>query len=103
KSRNVWESSAGFPGLATILPVLITEGYHKRGIPLERIAQVASKNPATIFGMYPRKGVLHPGSDADLALVDLNKTTTVDASQLGSYSDYSLYEGRSMYGFPTMT
>ncbi len=72
KEGGIWKASAGFPGLATLLPVLLSEGHHRRGLPLHRIAELTSENPARIYGLYPEKGTIRVGSDADLTLVDLD-------------------------------
>lgn len=82
---------------------LIHEGYHKRGISLLGIVEKASRNPAQIFGLFPRKGTIAVGSDADLVIVDLDKELTVDPSRLHSFSDFSLLEGRTLKGWPVMT
>lgn len=103
KAGSIWTASAGFPGTATILPVLLSEGYHRRGIPLERIAQITSSNPARVLGCYPRKGSLQVGSDADIALVDLDAEFDASPAALSSYADYSLYEGWRLKGAPVMT
>jgi len=103
KKGNIWECSAGFPGTATLLSVLLSEGHHRRGLSLQRIAEVLSENPARLFNMYPQKGSLLVGSDADLTVVDLNMKRTVKASELGSFSDYSLYDGWELKGWPVLT
>jgi dihydropyrimidinase len=103
KEKNIWQASQGFPGTATILPILLSEGYHKRGLSLERIAQLLASNPARIFGLAPRKGTIAVAADADLTIVDLDKVRTVRASELGSYADYSLYDGWSLRGWPVLT
>jgi dihydropyrimidinase len=103
KDRSLWLASQGFPGTATILPVLLSEGYHKRGLSLERICHVLTAGPARVFDLAPVKGVLAPGADADFTVVDLEKTRTVRAEELGSYSDYSLYDGWSLKGWPVRT
>ena len=103
KKGNIWECAAGFPGTATMLPIVLSEGYHKRGLSLQRIAQVLSENPAKIFNIYPQKGSFLVGSDADLTVVDLEMVRTVKASELGSFADYSLYEGWELKGWPVMT
>lgn len=103
KMTNLWKSSQGFPGSATILPVLLSEGYHKRGLPLSRIAELCGSGPADIFNINARKGRLVPGADADLTIVDLNLERVVRHADLLSYSDYTPYEGWSMKGWPTMT
>lgn len=103
KQGDVWEASAGFPGTATILPVLLSEGVHRRGLPLSKVVALTSYNPARIFGLYPRKGTLLPGSDADFTLVDLDAEKVVSAENLGSYADYSIYDGWSLTGWPVRT
>ncbi|HTU00654.1 MAG TPA: amidohydrolase family protein, partial [Candidatus Sulfotelmatobacter sp.] len=64
KQGSVWASDTGCPGTAMLLPILLSEGHHKRGLPLEQIAALTSHNPAQLYGL-PRKGVLEPGADAD--------------------------------------
>jgi dihydropyrimidinase len=103
KEKSFWLASQGFPGTATILPVLLHEGYHKRGLSLQRICALTSANPAKIFGIANRKGSLRVGGDADLTLVDLNLERKVVAAELGSYSDYSLYDGWTFKGWAVQT
>jgi dihydropyrimidinase len=103
KERPFWLASQGFPGTATILPVLLSEGYHKGRMSLGRIAQVLTEAPARIFNMAPTKGSLEIGADADVTLVDLNRSRVVVAAELGSYSDYSLYDGWNLKGWPVRT
>lgn len=103
KQGDVWQASAGFPGLATMLPVLLSEGVHRRGLPLTRLVELTAANPARIFGLYPRKGTLLPGSDADFTVVDLAMEKTVRAADLGTYADYSIYEGWTLTGWPVRT
>ncbi|MEO7404519.1 MAG: amidohydrolase family protein [Burkholderiales bacterium] len=103
KEKGIWQASQGFPGTATILPVLLSEGYHKGRISLERIANCLTAAPARIFHIDDRKGHIRAGYDADLTIVDLDLTKTVDPAALGSYSDYSLYEGWALKGWPIQT
>jgi dihydropyrimidinase len=103
KEKPIWQASQGFPGTATILPVLLSEGYHKGRLGLQRIAQLLTSRPAEIFGIDTRKGFLNPGADADIAIVDLEKEREVKADELGSYSDYSLYDGWTLKGWPVLT
>lgn len=93
KNGDIWKAAAGFPGVETLLPVLITEGHHKRGIPLERIVELISTNPARLFGLYPRKGRIGIGSDADFAIVDLRKNDWIRGERLHSGAGYSIYDG----------
>lgn len=91
----------GYPIIQTHLPAILTEGYHKRGVPLDTILTRATANPAKIFGIYPRKGTICVGSDADLVVLDLEKEWTVDSEKLFSYGDFSLYEGKTLKGLPS--
>ena len=103
KVGSVWKSSSGFAGVETLLPVLLSEGVNKRGISLQRIAELTSYNPSRIFNLYPRKGTLLPGSDADITVVDLEMEKEITASELHGFCDYSLYEGWKLKGWPTLT
>jgi dihydropyrimidinase len=103
KEKPFWLASQGFPGTATILPVLLSEGYHQGRLTLQRIAQLLTQSPAEIFNIHEKKGSLDIGKDADITLVDLNLEREVVASELGSYSDYSLYDGVRFKGWPVRT
>jgi dihydropyrimidinase len=103
KEKSFWLASQGFPGTATILPVLLHEGFHKRGLPLRRICELVCAAPARIFDLAASKGALRPGMDADITLVDLELERTVHHEELLSYSDYSLYDGWTFKGWPTQT
>lgn len=98
KEKDIWTASAGFPGMQNMLPSLISEGYHKRGLSLPRIAQLTSQRPAQLFGMYPKKGALLAGSDADFVLVDLDATYRVVGAEQYSGAEYSPWEGWEMKG-----
>jgi len=98
KSGDIWKASAGFPGLETLLPVLISEGFHKRGIPLERIADLVTRGPARTFGLWPRKGAIAVGADADFAIVDLDGRQSVRAESQSSAAGYTIYEGWELRG-----
>jgi dihydropyrimidinase len=101
--HDLWKSLAGFPGLATMLPVMLSEGVNKNRITLERVSEVCSYNTARIFGMYPKKGTIKCGSDADLTIVDMEKEQIVTPDLLQSYSDYTIYDGWKLRGWPIMT
>jgi dihydropyrimidinase len=103
KEGSIWDASMGISGTATVLPVLLSEGYHKRGISLERIAEVTSYNSAKIFNLYPKKGDIRIGSDADLTIVDLEKELKVTHTLLNSASDFSTYENWPLKGWPILT
>lgn len=79
---------------------LLTEGVHKRGMNPERLARLTSENAARIMGLYPRKGNLLPGADADIAVVDLNEEWTFDGTKTFSKqkSVHHVYHGMQMKG-----
>jgi dihydropyrimidinase len=103
KEGSIWKASAGFPGVSTLLPIMLGEGHHRRGLALERIVEVLCSNPARVFGLYPRKGTIAVGSDADLTLVDLDREGVVDSSAYESHADYSTYDGWTLRGWPVAT
>jgi dihydroorotase (multifunctional complex type) len=102
KGPDIWKASAGFPGIGTLLPILIHEGVHKRGLPVERIAAVTSANVADLYSL-PNKGRIAVGMDADLVIVDPDKEIVVDPATQESFSDYSPYEGMRFKGAPVRT
>jgi dihydropyrimidinase len=103
KQGSIWTASAGFPGVAALVPVMLSEGHHRRGVPVARIAELLSTLPARIFGLAPRKGAIAVGADADLTIVDLRREQVFDAAALASHGDYSIYDGWPLRGWPVMT
>lgn len=100
--QEIWSSTNGFPGVATMLPVLLHEGVHRRGVGVEQIAALTAGAVARQYGIA-RKGQLAVGFDADIVLVDLDLERVVDPARLGSFADYSPYEGRRLKGWPVRT
>jgi dihydroorotase-like cyclic amidohydrolase len=74
-----------------------------RGVPLELLVESATRAPAKIYGIYPKKGTIAVGSDADLAIVDLELERVVDARELQGMSDFSPFEGKALRGWPIAT
>lgn len=103
KEGTIWQARNNFTDVAVLLPILLSEGYHRRGIPLRRIAEVCSFNTARIFGLFPRKGTIRVGSDADLAIVDLDWERVVANDELYTWADFSVYEGMALRGWPRQT
>ncbi|WP_218511916.1 dihydroorotase family protein [Variovorax sp. dw_308] len=103
KQKDIWQSSQGFPATPTILQILLSEGVHKGRLSLQRVSQLLCKNPATIFGIGDFKGDISVGFDADLTIVDLDKEKVVSAKDFVSFSDYSLYDGWTLKGWPVLT
>jgi dihydroorotase-like cyclic amidohydrolase len=100
--NGVWDALYGFPGAGALLPLMITHGHLKRGIPLERIADITSLQVAESFSL-PSKGRIEVGCDADFAIVDLHREKTISHEMFFSKSDYSVYEGMKASGWPVYT
>lgn len=90
----------GLPGVGDRLPVLWTEGVVKGRITPPQFVAMTSTNPARIFGMYPRKGVIQPGSDADIVLWDPEKRVDYGVAVAHHRTDYNLFEGWQLTGYP---
>jgi allantoinase len=99
--NNVWEGGGGVMGLQSMLPAVITAGVHQRGMPWELVARLMSSNPARIFGVYPQKGALLPGSDADFTVVDADREWTLSADDLFYRHKMSPYVGHKFKGAVT--
>mgnify|MGYP003575200289 FL=1 len=93
--RQAW---GGIAGIQATLPVLISDGVHARGLSFERLAHLTATAPAQTFGLYPRKGAIAVGADADLALVDPAREWTLMPSELETRSGISPYLGRRFKG-----
>lgn len=97
--EDLWKEKPGIVSFPWELPLLITEGVHKRGLSLSRLVEMNSYTPAKRFGLYPHKGALQPGADADLVLVDLDTEREVVHEGKGT----SIYEGMKLKGWPVLT
>ena len=98
-----FEAPYGSPQAETMLTVTYDEGVNKRRIKPSRLVQLLSENPAKIFGLYPEKGTIQKGSDADLVIFDPNDAYTLKHENQHSGAPYTLYEGRRCLGKPVLT
>jgi len=104
KGTDLWSARAGITGgSAMILPVLLTEGVRRGRLSLSQVVALTSYNAARLFGLYPRKGALEVGSDADLVIADLDRQVKVDLAALNSVIDFSPYEGYLAHGWAATT
>jgi dihydropyrimidinase len=103
EDKDIWSVLAGFPGVATMLPALLHYGVNSGQLHIERLVELTSYNTSKIFGMYPEKGTIQRGSDADLVVVDLELKKKVTPDMLQSSSDYSIYDGCVLQGWPVIT
>lgn len=108
KQKNRWKGDwtripGGLPGLETLLPILYTHGVLKKRLSLEEMCRKLSTNPARVMGLYPRKGVIQPGADADLVIIHPTKRLRVDPATMETNADWSPYEGWELAGFARTT
>jgi len=93
----------GSPQIETLLPLVYDGGVNTGRISVVRLVQVLCENPARIFGLHPKKGTIAVGSDADLVVFDPNREFTIRAENQHSNAGYTLYEGRTVLGWPEMS
>jgi D-hydantoinase len=102
--KDLWTANPGMPGLETMLPIMVSEGVNKGKISLEKMVEILCYNNARVFGLYPQKGAIEVGSDADIVVIDVEKKVKLEASQLHyKISDYTPYEGWEITGWPILT
>jgi dihydroorotase len=103
KTRNdIWTVDCGFPGVETQMPLMLTEINRGRAT-IQDYVRWSAESPAKIWGLYPRKGAITVGSDADIAVVDLNRTWTIDDASIQSRSKVSPWHGRQATALPIHT
>jgi dihydropyrimidinase len=101
--HTLQEPRPGVADLETMLPLLLSTAVHERSIPLERLVALTAANPARLFGLYPRKGTIAAGSDADVVLWDLGVSRAIQGATLRSRARYSPYEGMIASAWPRIT
>jgi allantoinase len=95
---NIWKAWGGISGVQMLLTVVLSEGVHKRGMPLTTVARLLAYNPARLMGVYPQKGKIQPGADADLVVANLDQEWTLTAEQLFNKNKFSAYVGSTFTG-----
>lgn len=101
--KTVDELLPGMSNLETMLPMLYSEGVGTGRLSLNRFVEIVSTNSAKLFGLYPQKGTIAVGSDADIVIFDPHKVVTIRHADMHSRADYELYEGFQVTGWPTLT
>ena len=102
-SLDVTTARQGVADLETVMPMLFSEGVRAGRISLSCFVSLTSTNAARLFGLYPRKGTIAVGSDADLVVLDPQLRRTIDGRTMQSNADYSVYDGREVFGWPRFT
>jgi dihydropyrimidinase len=108
KQKAMWQGDFtkipyGMPGVETLLPLVYTFGVGKKRISETQLVKLLCTNPAKLMGLYPEKGTIAVGSDADLVVFDPNKKVTLSYKNLQTNCDWSAYEGFKLKGYPDMT
>ena len=96
---SLWKTMPGYPAVGTHLPALL-DGARRNNCPLLKLVEKMTAAPARIFGLYPKKGTLLPGSDADVVILDPMREQTVSVEGAASRADWALHQGRSLVGWP---
>jgi dihydroorotase-like cyclic amidohydrolase len=101
---DFWDCRVGINlQVADTLPLMFNEGINTGRIDLVTLAKVLSENAAKLYGVYPKKGALTLGADADIVVIDPEKEAVLGVDRMRSRADYSLWEGRQVKGIPVMT
>lgn len=100
---DIWRSAAGFAGVETSLPLFLTHGVHAGRMSLEQYVRASSEGVARAWGLYPRKGAIAVGSDADLTIVDLDRPGVIEEARLHGRSNLTPFEGWSTRGAAVAT
>lgn len=95
---NIWNAEPGMPGMETMLPMMVDGAINKRNLPLTRFVEIMSTNVAKTFGIYPQKGAILPGSDADFSIIDLDKEWTITNENIHYKCGWTPYEGMTLKG-----
>ena len=100
--KRIWDCDCGFPGVETQMPIMLTEVNAGR-MGISDYVRWSSANPARAWGLYGTKGVIAPGADADIAIVDLKARASIDQGALQSLAKISPWHGRAVQGLPMHT
>jgi dihydropyrimidinase len=103
-ASDFWTTTAGVgDGYSVLLPLMFSEGVTKGRITLDTLRKILCENPAKVFGLYPQKGTLAVGADADVVIIDPDKEYVIDYKDSESFNEFSIYQGWKVKGFPIAT
>lgn len=108
EQKNMWDEDFtkipyGMPGVETLVPTMFTHLAGKNKISLNKFVSLVSTNPAKLFGLYPQKGTIAKGSDADIVIFDPKKKRTIDYKAMATKCDWSPFQGMKLTGYPVLT
>jgi allantoinase len=100
--QNIWEAGTGIPGTETLLPLMLNEGVNKGRIDMLTLCRLLCENPAKIFGLYPQKGQIAVGADADIVIVNLKQKRKISIEKMHTKGEFTPFEGWEVQGFPIL-
>lgn len=100
---TIWNTFPGIPGVETMVPILVSEGLNKGRLSLSRFVEVTSRNAAIHYGIYPKKGSMELGADADFTIIDLDREYTIDEKKSETMAKYNPLHGLELKGKPVQT
>ncbi len=103
EGMHIWNAFPGIPGVETMVPVVVSEGYNKGRLSLSRLVEVLCSSPAKHYGIYPKKGAMFIGSDADFTIIDLDKEWTIEKEKMYTMAKYTPFHGYKLKGKPVKT
>jgi len=95
---DIWKAISGFAGVETSVRLFLTYAVSAGRMTLQQFVRASSEGPAKTWGIYPRKGCIRPGSDADLTIVDLDRTGVIDAARMHGKNNHNPFEGHRTRG-----
>ncbi|KRQ87590.1 L-hydantoinase [Caloramator mitchellensis] len=95
---TIWTAFPGIPGTETMVPIIVSEGYNKGRLSLSKLVEILSTNAAKHYGIYPKKGAMMIGSDADFTIIDLNKEWTIEKEKMQCLNKYTPFDGMKLKG-----
>lgn len=98
EGMNIWTAFPGIPGVETMVPIIVSEGYNKGKITLSKLVEILSTNAAKHYGIYPKKGSLNIGADADFTIIDLDKEWTIEKEKMYCLAKYTPFDGFKLKG-----
>ncbi|MBG0785109.1 MAG: allantoinase AllB [Anaerolineaceae bacterium] len=102
-TEDIWKANSGLLGVETSAQILLSEGVNKRDMPLKRFVEITSEMPAKTWGLWPKKGSLQVGADADITIVDVNKDWKIESDSLHSKHKVTAWQSWEGKGKPVTT
>lgn len=103
EGMDIWTAFPGIPGVETMVPIIVSEGYNKGRISLSKLVDVLSTNAAKHYGIYPKKGSMFIDTDADFTIIDIEKEWTIKNEKMYTMAKYGPFDGYKLKGKPVKT